>query len=313
LSIDGSSRTGAKRIDDFQTPPGKDYVSWQFFWTGPEYFQTLGIPLLRGRDFTVQDGPGAPGVMIVNELMARRCWPDQDPIGKRVTFASGQVREVVGVVMAVKLHSIRIEPVPLSFWPIAQAPQRHTNPVLLVRTEGDPQPVASFLLSQLEAGGLNPATCDVSTLAERASRRLHNQRVIAALLSGVGAVGLLFVATGIAGLMAFEVSQRTREIGIRMALGAQWRDVRAFVLRKGTGLTGVGLALGIGLSCLPLWIASRLVPEFRTMDAYFGIRIWDPSTYVGVAILVLFVMLAACWLPARRAAKIDPMQALRYE
>jgi hypothetical protein len=245
--------------------------------------------------------------------MAQRCWPGQDPIGKRVTFTSGQVREVVGVVKAVKLHSIRIEPVPLSFWPIAQAPQRHTNPVLLVRTEGDPRPVASFLLSQLESGGLDPATCDVSTLAQRAGRQLHNQRVIAALLNGVGAVGLLFVATGIAGLMAFEVSQRTREIGIRMALGAQWRDVRSFVLRKGAGLTGVGLALGIGLSCLPLWIASRLVAEFGMVDAYFGISMWDPLTYLGAVILVLSVMLAACWLPARRAARIDPMKALRYE
>jgi ABC-type antimicrobial peptide transport system permease subunit len=141
------------------------------------------------------------------------------------------------------------------------------------------------------------------------------QRVITAILTVIGALGLLFVATGIAGVMAFEVSQRTREIGIRRALGAQWKDVLRFVMRKGAILTGIGLGLGLGLSCIPCYILFRLVPDFRAFDesALYGMHMWDPLTYFCVILLVSTIMLAACYVPARRAARIDPMAALRYE
>jgi len=319
LSIGGHFKTGASHIDNFQIPPDKDYISWEYFMIGPGYFQTLGVPLLRGRDFSLQDGPGAPKVMIVNELLAQRYWPGQDPIGKRVTIGNDEVWEVVGVVKTVKLRSVREEPIPLSFWPLAQMMDRRgrslparTKPILLVRTQGDCRPIASFIRGQLESVGLNAATYDVSTLAERARRLLHKQHVVTGLLNAIGAVGLLFVATGIAGLMAYEVSQRTREIGIRMALGAQWQDVRGFVLRKGTVLTGIGLGTGIGLSCISLCIVSRLLPDIR-WDYLHGVRIWDPLTYICVVFLVFLIMLMACWFPARWAARIDPMVALRYE
>ena len=259
--------------------------------------------------------------MIINELMAERFWPGQNPIGKHVDVGGGP-REVIGVVKAVKFRNIRAKPEPLSFWSLEQQlnaksmsspPAENWN--LLIRTQRDQRSLVSLLKGELESAGLTPATYKIGTLAERASELQTGQRIITALLSVIGAVGLLFVATGIAGVMAFEVSQRTREIGIRMALGAQWKDVLRFVLRKGAILTGIGLGLGLGLSCIPCYILTRLVPEFRFVDEYalYGIHMWDPLTYFCVILLVSLVMLAACYMPARRAAKIDPMEALRYE
>jgi predicted permease len=321
LTATGRTRTGTGYVEDFQMPADRDYIPWDYTTVGPGYFQTLGVPLLRGRDFSPQDGPGTSRVMIINELMAQRFWPGQNPIGKRVDVGGGP-REVVGVVKAVKFRNIREKPEPLSFWPLGQQLDTNGKPSqptdkwdLLIRTQGDHQSLVSLLQGELESAGLTPATYKISTLAERASELHTGQRVITALLSVIGAVGLLFVATGITGVMAFEVSQRTREIGIRMALGAQWKDVLRLVLRKGAILTGIGLGLGLGLSCIPCYILTRLVPDFRFVDEYalYGVHMWDPLTYFCVILLVSFVMLAACYIPARRAAKIDPMEALRYE
>jgi len=318
LTSTGRTRTGAKYVEDFQMPVDQDIIPWDYKLVGPGYFRTLGVPLLRGRDFTPQDGPGTSRVMIVNERVAERFWPGQDPIGKRVDVGGGP-REVIGVVKAVKFRNIREKPEPLSFWPVAQQLDADGNPSppadLLIRTQGDQQSLVSLLKGELESAGLTSATYKIGTLAERASELHTGQRIITALLSVIGAVGLLFVATGIAGVMAFEVSQRTREIGIRMALGAQWEDVLRFVLRKGAILTGIGLGLGLGLSCIPCYILYLLVPDFRYVDEHglYGVHMWDPLTYFCVILLVSCVMLGACYVPARRAARIDPMEALRYE
>jgi predicted permease len=321
LSGGWNNRTGITYIENFQIPADWDNISWKYTTVGPGYFQTLGVPLLRGRDFSSQDGPGSSRVMIINELMAQRFWPGQDPIGKRVKIGGG-MREVVGVVKAVKFSTIREKPEPLSFWPLAQQLDKNGMPStsannlkLLIRTQSDQQSLVSFLQAELESAGLTAATYNVSTLAERGDDWSGIQRAITGFLSAIGLVGLLFVATGIAGVMAFEVSQRTREIGIRMALGAEWKDILQFVLRRGAILTGIGLVLGMGLSCIPLWILARLLPIVRLVDEYylFGVHMWDPLTYICVALIVSVIMLAACWFPARRATKIDPMVALRHE
>jgi predicted permease len=321
LTATGHTRTGAGYVEDFQKPADWEYISWDFMLVGPGFFRTLGVPLLRGRDFSPQDGPGTSRVMIVNELMAERFWPGQNPIGKHVNVGGG-LREVIGVVKAVKFRNIRAKPEPLSFWLLEQQLNAKNMPSppadewdLLIRTQGDYQPLVSLLQGELESAGLTPTAYKIGTLAELASELHTGQRVITVLLSVIGAVGLLFVATGIVGVMAFEVHQRTQEIGIRMALGAHWKDVLRLVLRKGAILTGIGLGLGLGLSCIPCYILTRLVPDFRFVDEYalYGVHMWDPLTYFCVILLVSFVMLAACYIPARRATKIDPMEALRYE
>lgn len=312
LSGGGRNKTGAKHIDNFQLPSDKEYISWEFNPVGPGYFRTLGVPILQGRDFSMQDGQGASKVMIVNELLARHYWPNQNPIGKRVTFVN-EVREVIGVVKATRLYSLAEEPRPLSYRPLAR-PMRG-KPVLLIRVDGDTKAIVSLVRKELDSAGLSPAVYDVRTIAEHAWDELFRQRMIAGILNIVGSVGLLFVAMGIFSVMAYEVGRRTREIGIRIALGAQWGDVRSLILHKGVLLTGAGLGLGIGLSFVPLWFLSYLLPEIRMWDAYFlyGVHMWDPLTYIGVALIVAFIALAACWIPARRAARIDPMEALRYE
>lgn len=320
LTISGRRKTGVKRIDDFQMPPDKEWLSLDYSEVSPGYFETLGVPLLRGRDFTSRDSPGAPKVMIVNELFAQHYWPNQNPIGKRVSFSEG-VREVIGVVKTVKLHSIQAEPLPLMFWPIVQTSFGKSvgnfKPVLLVRTTGDPKALDALVRQDLESAGLAPAALDVRTLSERIAELLTPQRMITGLLNVVGLVGLLFAATGIFSVMAYEVNQRTREIGIRVALGAQWRDVRELILRKGAALTLAGLGLGICLSLAPMWLLVSLIPEFSRSEPYryflYGVRAWDPLTYAGAALAVVMVALAASWFPARKATKVEPMVALRYE
>jgi predicted permease len=160
LTLDGRNKTGIERIEGFQMPPDTRVLSLDFSRVGPGYFRTLGVPLLRGRDFTSQDGPGAAKVMIVNELFAQRFWPNQDPIGKCVTFVTKDVREVIGVVGTVKLHSIQMQPYPLMFWPFDQPESIRSvgdfEPVLLVRTTGDPTVVAGLVRKEMESAGLGP-------------------------------------------------------------------------------------------------------------------------------------------------------------
>jgi predicted permease len=318
LSEGGRNKTVARHIAGFQMPAGEEWISWEYEQVDPGYFQTLGVPILKGRDFTVRDGPGAPKVMIVNEAMAEQFWPNRNPVGQQVTFEA-DVREVVGVVKAFKLRTIREEPAPLSFWPLAQpmsgqAPS-DTRPVLLVRASGDPQPILSFLRAELPPGGLGSRGFEVGTLPDRVRVLLVPQRMIGAVLNVLGLVGLLFAGTGVFGVMAYEVSQRIREIGIRMALGAQFGEVLRWVLRRGATLAMFGIGLGLALSVVPMALLEAFIPMIRQADRYFlyGVHAWDPLTYALAGVAVMAVGLVACWLPARRAAKVDPMEALRCE
>jgi hypothetical protein len=283
----------------------------------PGYFQTLGQALLAGRDFTVHDGPGAPGVMIINEVFARRYWPDQDPIGKHVTLTSTMrqatsVRKIVGVVTAVKLRSILEESRPWAYLPLAQHPR--FCPAMLVRTDGSPRALIPMIRD--EATAIQPAPdCDVRTVAERIWELLLPQRILTAILNSFALIGLILSATGIYAVMAYAVRQRTHEIGVRIALGAQGRHVLMPVLLRGALLLTLGLGLGLGLSLAGSRLLIGMLPQIREWDKFFlhGIHTWDALTYIGAALPIVVATLAACYIPARRAARTDPMATLRYE
>ncbi len=303
---------GVARIEGVETP-STGFGSMNQGVVGPGHFQTLGQRLLAGRDFTSHDGPEAPKVMIVNEVLAQRYWPNQDPIGKRIWFReeTGPC-EVVGLVKAAKVRYLLEESRPVAYLPLAQNEHKPT-PVLLVRTTGRPQSLVPVLRKEAAAGA--PAGMDIRTVAEQISGLLLPQQIITEILNLFGFVGLLLSATGIYAVVAYAVRRRTREIGIRIALGARGQDVLVPVLRQGVLLLTMGLGLGLGLSLAGTRILASRLPQIRAWNEYllYGIQTWDPATYAGATLLIAVVALLACYLPARRAARIDPMAALRYE
>ena len=304
--------TQMTRIEGYDLPAGRTRTL-HFGMVGSGCFQTLGQTLLVGRDFTDHDGP----VMIVDELFAQRYWPYHDPIGKHITLnvkseQATPVREVVGVVKAVKLRSIMEESRPWAYIPLAQRPE--FTPALLVRTDGDPKSLVPMV--RKAATAIRPApNCDIRTVGERVWGLLLPQRILTGILNSFALVGLLLSATGIYAVMAYAVRQRTREIGIRIALGAQNRHVLMPVLFRGALLLTVGLVLGLALSLAGTRLLASQLPQIRAWDKFFlhGIHTWDPPTYIAATLAIVAVTLTACYLPARRAAKIDPMVALRYE
>ena len=268
---------------------------------GAGYFETMGIPLLRGRGFEPSDRQSTAPVAVVNEAFARRFWPGDNPLGRRFSSGRGGTREVVGVARDGKYWSLTEEPQPHYYEPFAQAYE--PDMVLLVRSAGDPRSILPSLTR--EARALDPELpVEANTMAEHLGYALLPQRIGAAVLGVFGAVAALLAAFGLYGVMSYVVSQRTAEIGIRIALGARSRDVRILVVRRALALTLIGLGLGfVGAVAATRALAAFLVDVSPT----------DPATLLSVGVLFTTVALVASWLPARRAARVDPMRALRNE
>ena len=272
-------------------------------WVSPGYFQTIGIPLLRGRDFTERDHPGAPRVAVVNEQMARRFWPGQDAIGKQFQLTRPRVSvEIVGVVRDGKMRNFREQARPGFYLPLDQhyCPQM----TLEVRTAGGPAGMLGAVRREVQALDKDLPLGEFRTLKTHLSSALSQERMTAALLSALGLLALVLAAIGLYGVISFSVAQRTREIGIRVALGAQSSQVLRVVLRQGMFLTLIGL--GIGLA------AAAVLTRF-TASLLYGVSPTDPLTFAGVSFLLAALTLAASYIPARRATQVDPMVALRYE
>src|SRR6185369_14183407 len=273
----------------------------------PDYFQTMSIPQLKGRSFTEQDREKTPNVIIVNEALASRYWPNQDPIGKRLGFfeedPGKQVwREIVGVVGNVRHKALEIEVMPEAYFPYKQSPANFMS--LVVRTASDPVSMVPAIRSQVLSVDKDQPVSDVMTMEQRVAKSVASRRFVMLLLGSFSVLALGLAAVGIYGVMAYLVIQRTQEIGVRMALGAQKRDVLRLVVGKGMALAVTGAAIGLVASLVLTRLMRSLLFEVTPTD-------W--LTFVIVSGVLLMVSLLACYIPARRATKVDPLVALRYE
>jgi predicted permease len=270
---------------------------------GVDYFKTTGIPLLRGRDFNDRDTTSCPGVIIVNETLARRLASDGNAVGKRLRMDSqGQILEVVGVVRDVKYRELAEKPLFFGYRPLGQ---RYRSAMTLhVRTTADPVAVINQVRAEVKALDSDLPLTNVETMQEHMRLPLAPARLLALLSSTVGVLALLLATIGLYGVMSYIVGSRTHEIGIRMALGAQTSGVRTLVIRKGMQLAVTGVALGL----VAAFALTRVLES-----VLYGVGATDPVTFIGVAVLLLAVALLACYIPARRATRVDPLVALRYE
>jgi putative ABC transport system permease protein len=268
----------------------------------PVYFRTLGIPLLRGRDFSETDRPDRPGVMIVNRALARRFFPGEDPVGKRVRTPEGGPLEIVGVVGDVRHRGLDVAPVPEMFVPFQQAP--HGGMTLVARTRGDPLALSAAVKHEVYTLDPNQPITVLTTLDRVVSDTLAAPRFDAVLLGGFAALALALAVLGIYGMLSYAVSQRTQEIGVRMALGARRNEVVRLVMGRGMALAGAGVALGLAGALALTRVLRGLLHEVSPTD---------PTTLAATALLLVAVALPACWIPARRATGIDPLIALRAE
>ena len=275
---------------------------------GPRYFETMRTPLVHGREFTDQDQDGSERVAIVNETFVKKLMTSvnssSEAIGKRIAFGSagGPYVRIVGVAREGKYFNIAEDPRPFVWTPLAQ--DYSTNGILTVRTEGNPEPLLAAVRKEVQALDPNLPLFDVKTLSEHMRFALFPARVAATVLGVFGLVALLLSAIGIYGITSYTVAQRTHEIGIRLALGAQLSDVLSLVLRHGLKLTAIGAALGL----FGAYLATRAITS-----VLYGVSPTDPLTFGLVSLVLVGVALVACYVPSRRATKVDPLIALRSE
>jgi len=302
------------------TPSGNSGSTGDAEWmsVSPGYFAVLRIPIIRGRDFDEQDRKGASGVVVINETMAKRYWADKDPIGQTIEIGRGvgpdfedRPRQIIGIVADTRDHDLSQAAEPTMMIPLAQEPDGITRlwlqfgPIFwLIRTHLEPHQVAVNVSEQLrEASGGLPAG-RVRTMDEILSHSIARQNFSMLLLGVFAMAALALTAVGIYGVMAYSVAQRTHEIGVRMALGADRARIRNLVVGKGMLTAGLGVIVGLTAAAF----LARFLAGFL-----FGVRAWDPMVFIAVPLLLALVALFALWIPARRAALLEPIQALRIE
>ncbi len=303
-----------------RAPDGKSPWNGGAGWTSvsPGYFAVFHIPILRGRVFNEQDTGSAPGVVLINETMEKKYWPKGDPVGQQLLIGKGvgpqftePARQIVGVVGDIRDGGLNNDPRPLMIVPSAQVTDGMTalnsniGPMVwLVRTHGDPHQYISAITNQLRQASGGFPVARVRPMTEVVGHSTARQDFNMLLLTIFGASALTLAAIGIYGLMAYSVEQRTQEMGIRMALGADRSRIRSLVVWHGMRLAIVGVVIGIGAA----FALTRFIASFL-----FGVKTWDPLVFVTVPIVLSLVALLAVWMPATRASRLDPQQALRIE
>jgi putative ABC transport system permease protein len=267
----------------------------------PNYFETLGIPFIKGRLFGDQDQANTPAVLIINQTMARRFWPNQDPLGKQIN-AGGSAGTVVGVVGDAKHFWLEEESKPQMYAAYSQQPGLFAT--VVIRTTVEPLSLSESVRQAIWKVDSDQPMWKIRTVQFLVDRSVADRKFLLALMGIFASLALVLTMIGLYGVISYLVNQRRQEIGIRMALGAQMRDILRMVLKQGMGLVFAGVALGLGAA----WLLTRLISRLL-----YQVSATDPPTFVAIALLLITVALLACYLPARRATKVDPLEALRYE
>ncbi|HEU4713062.1 MAG TPA: ABC transporter permease [Pyrinomonadaceae bacterium] len=308
LPLSGDRFVISFKIDGRPVAP-KDEPSADFFTTGVGYFRTMGIPIVKGRDFDDRDKHGSTPVVIITEEFARQHFPNEDPIGKRIEPGISSIegedsmmREIVGVAGNVRNRALNTETKPAYYVPQTQVP--FSAAVMVMKTSADPRSLIPAATKEVAAMDHDLPLFGVKTMDEYLSASVAAPRFSTTLLSIFAAVALVLTVVGLYGVMSYSVAQRTNEIGIRLALGAQGRDVLLMIVKQGSKLILIGLGIGLVVA----FAVTRLVESLL-----FGVTKKDPITFIAVSVLLALVALLACYVPAWRATKVDPMEALRCE
>jgi predicted permease len=285
-------------------PRENEEIVISYTTVGPKYFDTMGIPVRQGREYRDSDTLESPRTMVINEAMARRYWPQGNALGGRIRLGQN-LAEVVGIVADSKYSSINERPLPQLFFPIARSDVSTLR--LFVKTAGDPSPMVAEVRNAIR--GIDPAlpVYDARTLNEHMQVAVFAQRMAANLLGAMGVLALLLAAIGLYGVMAYAVSQRTQELGVRLALGASPSSLLGMIVGQGMTLTLLGLVIGLAVALG----AFGSIGAVRTLLP--GISPLDPVTFVSVPVILGLIALLACWVPGYRAGKVDPLVALRVE
>ena len=285
-------------------PRENEEIVINYSTVGPKYFETMGIPIRQGREYNDTDTLQSPRTLVINESMARRYWPQGNALGGKIRLGQN-LAEVIGIVADSKYSSINERPLPQLFFPMSRSETSTLR--LFVKTSGDPAPMVAEVRNAIRGLDASLPVYDARTLNEHMQVAVFAQRMAADLLGAMGVLALLLAAIGLYGVMAYAVSQRTQELGIRLALGASPGSLLGMIVRQGMKLTTIGLAIGLALALG----AFGSIGAVRTLLP--GISPLDPLTFVAVPVVLGLIALLASWIPGRRAGKVDPLVALRYE
>jgi len=303
LPFSGNGGTIAITLPDRELPAKGLEPEVMFNTAMPNYFETIGIPLLKGRTFSNQDQANTPGVFVINKTMAERFWPNQDPLGKQVRFVTdGTVGSVIGVVGDAKHYYVDEDPRPQLYVAYSQNPGIFAT--LLIRTSVEPLSLAEQVRQAVWKVDPDQPMWKIRTVEYLVGRSVADRKFLMALMGIFASLALILTMIGLYGVISYLVNQRTQEIGIRMALGAQLSDILRMVIKQGMLLVFTGVALGLAAS----WLLTRLMTRLL-----FQTSATDLVTFSSITVLLIVVALLACYLPARRATKVDPLDALRYE